>query len=175
MKQLWYPQAFLDWAASSKTLARDSLRELQKKHKWSGGDTPSGAWIADQAGERQLYDYLFAATSRAIHFSAGEVLRRGWGTPEGILITDKPEFRGHLAAFALDQLVRLYLKTVSVVMPLIEHAGVGSDEDMEFDTHIQHVLERVLSFGKVPLVHAHEWNLTPHALMHVPKPRRCHD
>jgi hypothetical protein len=74
-------QAFLERATEAKTRARDRLRALQKKHGWSGGDSPSGAWIADQADERHLYDYLFAATSRANHFSAGEVLRRGWGRP----------------------------------------------------------------------------------------------
>lgn len=162
MHKLWYTPAFLDTAAASKIRARDALRELQKEHKWTGGETPSGAWIADRAGERNLYDYLFAATSRAVHFSAGEILRRGWGTPRGILVTDKPEFRGHLTAFALDQLVRLYMKTLALTSPLLTRAGVASaDDDPHFDTQIRPVLERVFSFGRVPLVHAHEWNLTP--------------
>lgn len=161
MESLWYPKQFLQEADGAKIQARARLRDLQKKHAWGGGDVPSGAWIADQADERALYDYLFAASSRAIHFSAGEMLRRAWGTPGGILITDKPEFRGHLAEFALDQLVRLYFKTISVVMPLIERSGVTSEEGLEFDEHLKPVLERVMSFGEVPLVHTYEWNLTP--------------
>ena len=127
MARLWYPKAFLEWAEKGKGDVRKSLRRLKVQYGWAG-DTPSGAWIADQADERVLYDYLFAASSRAIHFSAGEILRRGWGAPDGILVTDKPEFRGHLSAFALDQLVRLYLKTMSVTMPLIEGTGLGTEE-----------------------------------------------
>jgi len=95
MLGLWYPRDFLDEAPANRQKQKDKLKQLQKKHKWSGGDVPSGAWIAERDGEKTLYDYLFSATSRAIHFSAGEIMRRGWGMPGGVLTTDKPEFRTH--------------------------------------------------------------------------------
>ena len=119
MGQLWYSKAFLDAAAQSRDMVKTDLKRLQKKYKWSGGLLPSGDWIADQADQRKLYDYLHAASSRALHFSAGEIMRRGWGHPSGIIITDKPEFREHLASFALDQLWRLYIETWNVATPLL--------------------------------------------------------
>ncbi len=75
-------------------------------------------------------------------------------------MTDKSEFRDHLSSFALDQLWRLYVETWRVTMPLLEAAGISSDDRLSFD-EMQPVLDRLLSAGKVPLVHAHEWNLTP--------------
>lgn len=159
MGQLWYPKAFLENAIDAREKVRKQLKVLQKRYKWSRL-LPSAEWIADRSGHRDLYDYLHAATSRSLHFSAGEIMRRGWGQPSGILTTIKPEFRAHLAAFALDQLWRLYTETWKVSMPLLEKAGVSGDEPLEW-ADIQPALDRLLAMHRVPLVHAHEWNLAP--------------
>jgi|SRR5215469_9658212 len=160
MAQLWYSEAFLKAAVEAQERTKIELKVLQKQYKWSGGIVPSADWIADQAGKRDLYDYLHAATSRALHFSAGEIMRRGWGHPSGKIITDKPEFREHLTSFALDQMWRLYVETWMVTMPLLEKAGISSDESLGSD-EMEPVINRLVALGKVPLVHAHEWNLTP--------------
>ncbi|MGB3762515.1 MAG: DUF5677 domain-containing protein [Ornithinimicrobium sp.] len=169
MVGLWYPQGFLNAAPAKKAELKAKLRELQKKHKWAGGDAPSGAWVAEQADEEALYAYLFSATSRAIHFSAGEIMRRGWGLPGGICTTDKPEFRTHLAAFAMDQLVRLFLKTWLETSDLHEKAGLGDISDLEFEGPLKEKLDAILKLGRVPLLHAYEFNLTPRGpLVHAP-------
>jgi hypothetical protein len=160
MKELWYPTGFLDAVQLKRDEVRSQLKELQKHYKWPGGDLPSGAWIAEKAGQKDLYDYLHAATSRSLHFSAGEIMRRGWGHPSGKLITDKPEFRAHLASFALDQLWRLYVETWKVTLPLMDAAAISSDDSLG-SVDMKPVLSRLLALGRVPLVHAHEWNLTP--------------
>jgi len=160
MATLWYPRGFLEDAQSRRDEVRIELRALQKEYGWVGGDLPSGSWIADRARQRPLYDYLHAATSRALHFSAGEIMRRGWGAPGGKLITDKPEFREHLAAFALDQLVHLFAATWNVAMPLMDSAGISSDDELSWGD-VEPVLSRISELGNVALVHAHEWNLTP--------------
>jgi hypothetical protein len=166
MARLWYQESFLNAAVDARDKVKVELKALQKKYKWRGGIIPSADWIADQAGQRELYDYLHAATSRALHFSAGEIMRRGWGHPSGRVITDKPEFREHLASFALDQLWRLYVETWNVTMPLLEEAGISGDESLTFD-EMEPVIRRLVAIGKVPLVHAHEWNLTPQGPLDV--------
>ena len=160
MRSLWYPPGFVDTVERRRDEVRAQLRSLQKVYKWPGGDTPNNAWIAEQASVKDLYEYLHAATSRALHFSAGEIMRRSWGAPNGILVTNKPEFRTHLASFALDQLWRLYIDTWEATLPLVEDAGIATEEGVGFE-ELHPVLERLLALGKVPLVHAHEWNLTP--------------
>ncbi|TXS48780.1 hypothetical protein EAO75_16440 [Streptomyces sp. uw30] len=160
MRNLWYPAGFLDAVEIKRDEVRSALMDLQKKYRWPGGVIPSADWIAERAGKGELYRYLHAATSRALHFSAGEIMRRGWGHPAGKMVTDKAEFRDHLASFALDQLWRLHVESWEVTSPFWEGAAVSGDDTLSFaDT--EPVLNRLLALGKVPLVHAHEWNLTP--------------
>ena len=133
MNQLWYSNAFLDAAEDAKERTRTQRKTPQQRYKWAGGLLPSAEWVAERSGRRDLYDYLHAATSRALHFSAGETMRRGWGHPSGIITTAKPEFRTHLAAFALDQLWRLYTDTWGVAMPVFEKVGLSGDEGLSWD------------------------------------------
>ncbi len=160
MEQLWYTRGFLDAAAEKRESVKAQLRALRQRHNWSGGTLPSAEWIAERADKRDLYDYLHAATSRALHFSAGEIMRRGWGHPHGRITTDKPEFREHLASFALDQLC---------AAPLAEQAGIGTAEDLGWD-QIEPVISQLTSLGKGPLVHAHEWNLSPYGPLSFANP-----
>lgn len=160
MQQLWYPPEFLDAAQRKTEEVRSQLKQLQKLYRWAGGVTPSSGWIAERAGQKELYDYLHAATSRALHFSAGETMRRGWGDPSGTMTTDFPGFRAHLAEFALDQLWRLHVQTWRASSPLMEAAAINSEKGLQF-SDTEPVLNRLLTLGKVPLVHAREWNLGP--------------
>lgn len=166
MNDLWYPTEFLDAAETQRSETREALRELQREYGWSGGVLPSADWIAEQAGLRQLYEYLHAATSRALHFSAGEIMRRGRGDPAGQMVTDAPGFREHLADFALHQLVLLFFETWHVVDD-IEAADVSLAEDVD-STEIDVVVQRIAALGQVPLVHAAEWNLRPDGPLSVP-------
>jgi hypothetical protein len=160
MQELWYPRAFLDHAQDLREKTRTQLKALQQRYKWAGGLLPNAEWIAERSDRRDLYDYLHAATSRALHFSAGETMRRGWGHPSGIVTTAKPEFRAHLAAFSLDQLWRRYVDTWNIASSPDVQAGLSSDDSLSFD-EIRPALDRLLAMNRVPLVHAHEWNLTP--------------
>jgi hypothetical protein len=87
MQELWYPVAFLDAQAQLLTLANDELEKSRRLFNWSGRPLPSASWVAEQTGHKDLYDYLHAAASRALHFSMGEVMRNGWGEPSGKLVT----------------------------------------------------------------------------------------
>ncbi len=166
MNGLWYPTDFLGAAETQRSETREALRELQKEYGWRGGVLPSADWIAEQAGLRPLYDYLHAATSRALHFSAGEIMRRGWGDPAGQMLTNEPGFREHLADFALHQLVLLFFETWKIVEN-VEAAGISLVEDVE-PAELDAVVQRIAALGQVPLVHAAEWNLRPDGPLPMP-------
>jgi hypothetical protein len=120
MRDLWYTPGFLEAARKKLSVTEAELSALRKQLKWSGR-VPSTEWIAKAVDEQRIYQYLHSATSRSLHFSAGEIFRRGWGDPHGIVTTDKPEFRVHLSEFALDKLWRLLFETVAGAMPLISN------------------------------------------------------
>jgi hypothetical protein len=165
MQELWYPVAFLDAREQQQTPVKDELKKLRKQFNWSGNPLPSASWVAEQSGHKDLYDYLHAAASRALHFSMGEVMRNGWGEPGGKLVTLKPEFREYRTGFALHQLPVLFLQTAIACQDFLKDAGITGPEDEALQEPLE---EQVLAaakalgkFGRVPLVHAHEWNLTP--------------
>ncbi|SRR6266568_2142489 len=166
MRSLWYTPAFLDAAQQRLTFVETDLKALQQELKWSG-KTPSAEWIAKSINEMRTYRYLHSATSRSVHFSAGEAFRRSWGAPGGIVTTDKPEFRVHLYEFALDQLWRLLMSTMEGSMELISEAGIMSKDSLTEERLLPRV-KAVLELNRVPLVHAHEWNLTPEGPLRFP-------
>jgi hypothetical protein len=165
--QLWYPPGFVDVVVEQLPGLSDDLKKFGKELGWGKGKTvlPSAEWLAKQVGEEAEYKYLHSATSRAVHFSAGEVMRRGWGAPGGILVTDKPEFREHLTEFALDRLWRLWAGTLTAVLDRLDDAGIGTGSSPDAE-----MFKKLASMGKVPLVHAAEWNLTPEGPLRFSRP-----
>ncbi|MEU7753649.1 DUF5677 domain-containing protein [Micromonospora sp. NPDC049171] len=170
MQELWYPVTFLDAQEQQLTRANAELAKIREQFNWSGRPLPSARWVAKQTGHEDLYDYLHAAASRALHFSMGEVLRNGWGEPGGKLVTLQPEFREYRTNFALYQLPLLFLETADACQKFFEHAGVAGREDEIVEKQILAAAQALGKFGRVPLVHAHEWNLTPYGpLRHTEK------
>jgi hypothetical protein len=159
MRGLWYTASFLAAAEAQRAEVREALKEVQQEYRWSGDILPSAEWIAERTGHRRLYDYLHAATSRALHFSAGEVMRRGWGNPGGEVGTREIGFQNHLTEFALYQLVLLFFETWKAVDDT-EAAGISIAGDIESE-EVDEMVQRIGRLGRVPLVHAAEWNLRP--------------
>ncbi|MFG1777647.1 DUF5677 domain-containing protein [Micromonospora sp. NPDC049048] len=169
MQELWYPVTFLDAQEQQLTRVNDELAKIREQFNWSGRPLPSASWVAKQTGHKDLYDYLHAAASRALHFSMGEVMRNGWGEPDGKVVTLKPEFREYRTNFALYQLPSLFLKTASACQEFFEYAGIIEREDEAVGKQVLAATEALGKFGRVPLVHAHEWNLTPSGPLRLPK------
>lgn len=166
MASLWYPVEFLDAAERKLVSIKEDLKQLRAELGWRR-TLPSSDWVAEYVNKTPLYEYLHSATSRAVHFSAGEVFRRGWGDPKGMLVTDKPEFREHLSEFALDRLWRLLFETIDAALPLLEASGITSSDQLT-DEVLMPLLDEVLRLGQVTLVHAAEWNLTPEGPLKSP-------
>jgi hypothetical protein len=160
MLNLWYPIGFLDAQAADHATTKRELAKVAKEFGWSGGQLPSAGWIAERSGKKDLYDYLHAATSRALHFSVGEINRQGWGAPGGIITTKKQEFREYRASFALYQLPVLFAMTIGATEPFLEAAGIHSDDTLN-ESELAAARQGLDQLGRVPLVQAHEFNLTP--------------
>jgi hypothetical protein len=161
MQELWYPVVFLDAQEQQLAPVKQKLTDFRKQFSWSGNPLPNASWLSEQSGRKDLYNYLHAAASRALHFSMGEVMRNGWGEPGGKLVTLKVEFREYRTSFALDQLPVLFLETVLACHDFLEDAGISQQEDEELLEKVSVATKTLSELGRVPLVHAREWNLTP--------------
>jgi hypothetical protein len=71
--------------AASDHEAMAAMVKLGERHGWRVTGRrgrkrcygPAMALMADKVGEREFYDYIYAAASRFVHFSPTELLRRG--------------------------------------------------------------------------------------------------
>ncbi|MFE3002683.1 DUF5677 domain-containing protein [Nocardia sp. NPDC059246] len=163
MQELWYPVALLDAQDQHKAAVRDKLKTLGQQYHWAGGVLPSASWVAEQSGHEALYEYLHAASSRALHFSVGEITRHSWGEPGGAVTTLNPNFREYRTTFALFQLPLLFAETFTACVDLLDAAGIVYSADEVLEERILAEAKSLGRFGQVPLVHAHEWNLRPPA------------
>ncbi len=90
--------------SNARTESKDSLRSklnhLKKKYRWRK-DKPSASEMAKACDLNEVYDYLYAATSRTVHFSPSVLFRMGWGSDQ----LDKPStfstshFNGYYDSF----------------------------------------------------------------------------
>lgn len=124
----------------------ERLHSLSDALKWKNDELPTAEWIANKTQNSQMYKFLYAATSRFVHFSGMELLRRSWGSIEEVSI-GSTRYRDYWGAFALYWGFHLFNAT------LVESGNtLGlSPEWMNSDDWIQAV-DRVEKHGKVPII-----------------------
>ena len=112
--------------------------------------------MADGAGETDLYEYLYGASSRLVHFSPHELLRRVWFEPDGTLDVGSGSLERLWASIALGWGVFLLSQTTVLVSQIVQ--SVDIDED---------TLERIVVTGAdaleaiPPLIVLGELNMAP--------------
>jgi hypothetical protein len=99
----------------SEPLARARLQKLGQKLGWEkrtveSGTLPSVGYIAKQIGQTKLYNLLYHPTSRFVHFSTSELLRRAWGKSDKVTIRSD-NFGEYWSAFTLHWGGLLLLRT----------------------------------------------------------------
>ena len=154
-----FPAAFLTETKSWPTRAKAIIKELAVELGWPGdkGRVPSVQWFARQAGAEDLYDFLYSATSRMLHFSASEISRRTWredGAP-GVVRLDHPSYIEYRLDFALYWQVYLFGHTLAV----IKAPSNFKLEESEV-AEMMGSIERWSDIGKMPLITPEEMNLT---------------
>lgn len=85
--------------------ARAALDSLGSRLRWrrdhrTGEWWPTTASLSRATGTDDLYKFLYHATSRFVHFSPVELLRRAWGSEKGVTISSN-HFRNYWSYFAL--------------------------------------------------------------------------
>ena len=99
---------FLAHATQSVT----TLKTLGAKLGWrQGADLPTLTHVAQKVGRKKEYDFLYEATSRYVHFSPHELMRRAWGDHREMRISSS-HFTGYWSAFALHWSLRIYVNTI---------------------------------------------------------------
>ena len=124
------------------------LRALAKELDWGkkaeeSGRGPTLGLLARQVGQVKLYNFLYHASSRFVHFSPAELLRRAWGKAGQVSIHSK-HFAEYWSAFAL------HWGTSLIAQTLAEVAGSlpANDEEDQLDAAaVLAAAERVGAYG----------------------------
>jgi hypothetical protein len=97
--------------------AQEKIRKIGKNLGWKTGRTllPSMSFLSKAVGREQDYKFLYHGTSRYVHFSTQELLRRVWGKKGNVTITSS-SFRDYWEHFAISWGTRLFLDVVDVCL-----------------------------------------------------------
>ena len=119
--------SYYELRVAARPQVKKDLARLRKKLGWSKNRlTPSVWFMAKQAGEQRLYNFLYHATSRFVHFNVGELLRRAWGTP-GELVLSSEHFERYWARFSLYWGMKLYFDVLALALEHL-HEDVALDD-----------------------------------------------
>jgi hypothetical protein len=128
--------------------------ELMAKLGWKKPGFPSVYFMAKRAGEERRYKFLYHATSRAVHFNVGELLRRVWGQPGKKMTIGYNAFERYWANFAVSWGFQLYVDTVLLSLEADAHADHELPD--QFSDEIVGLIERISKVGQVPIITAEE-------------------
>lgn len=164
MVSLGFPEKFLAENETRGRTARVHLKALGAELGWptdskgrQRGRLPSSDWVADRIGQKRLYDYLYSASSRMLHFSVSEITRRGWGSAgaEQVLRFDHPDYVAYRTDFALSWQVYLLTQTAGIL-----RIAAGPIMNEAEGKAMASAVERFGALGPVPIIRPEEINLT---------------
>ena len=104
---------------------------------------PTTRFVAKAVGELAMYEFIYGASSRHVHFNVAELLRRVWGAG-ALFEVGSGSFARYFTAFALSWTSRLLVKTILVAEPLLPGTASRFGDD---DTWLQ-----LLPPGMMPIV-----------------------
>jgi hypothetical protein len=163
MKGLGFPKSFVNAQPAGRKQLEAELATVGRHLGWPE-DTrgvPSVGWLASQTNQEKLYEFLYAATSKGVHFSPSEAARSGWSSdlaPDSMVTLIAEPYRLYRTAFSLHWLCSLLIETAIV---LAEHGGLAEIElSDEAGQAMLEAAELVGSAGQLPIVLASEFNLS---------------
>jgi hypothetical protein len=159
MENLGFSRQFLTIAKQNSDKANVELKALGDKLGWnkrrredSKVARPSVQYVAKSTGSLELYNFLYHATSRSVHFSVTELLRRAWGS-HGKLSIRSVHWRNYWSAFALSWGLRLYLETLIEILEALPNLGeLGDSTEVLNEQRILDAAKLVQEFGAVPII-----------------------
>jgi hypothetical protein len=161
MSNLGFNSKYIAEARKKTEHAQRSIKKLGERLNWkSRGLFPATAEIARAVGEKELYDLIFHATSRTVHFSVNELFRRGWSKPnsDDLTITSKAMNR-YWSRFALFWGARVMALTSAEIFEELSEDDWPQGLDKSTVDAVSELLARIVGSGYVPIITAKELNL----------------
>lgn len=148
-------ESYLRGVGKRRKILRNNVRELGKKLNWprhsvQNGEIPKLKWLAKETEHIEIYNFLYHATSRFVHYSSAELLRRTWGKPGQVSIRSI-HFQDYWGAFALYWGLRLLFDAVIEICDKTDVPITELNTDELFAAS-----ERIGEHGAIPIITAEE-------------------
>ena len=147
---------YLEEAKRDEADRRNRLCILGQRLHWpkryiENSSLPAMSWLAKETNEQGTYKLIYHATSRFVHFSVAELLRRAWGNPytETVSITSH-SFHDYWGYFSLYWGLDLFLKTLEAL-----HSILGELSEEEGNAILE-AAKQIGEMGKPPIITAEE-------------------
>jgi hypothetical protein len=137
---------------------RRSLAEIAKRLKWkdrSGKRVPSIKYIAKEVGLQKLYILIYHASSRFVHFSPHELMRRIWGKPGDMHISSS-HFSKYWACFGVYWALRIYLDLLESLNSILGVISAEGTSSLDEDAAILDAASKLGELGAIPIITAEE-------------------
>lgn len=155
MQSLGFSPTFLREQGASALEGRARLQVLGKRLGWGPrakkAEIPSVFFLAKVTSNLELYKFLYHATSKFVHFSVHELMRRVWGRP-GAMTISSDVFARYWSVFSLRWGLELYLETLCEALEWVEDEN-GPEMN---EARLKEVGEIIRQFGRVPIITAEE-------------------
>ena len=130
----------------------DALRWPKNRDQKS--PLPSIAYLASKTGEKRTYEFIYHATSRSVHFSTSELLRRCWSTadvaPPVPVSIGSNTFEPYWSRFAVYWGYYLYINSVASLHPWLEGQGIQHGDS--YGQQMADAVATVTQDGSIPIV-----------------------
>ena len=133
------------------------IKALGKKLRWEertvqASKLPSVAFVAKAVNEMKLCRFLYHASSRYVHFSPTELLRRTWGRTGNVSVSSS-HFADYWGLFVLYWGVWLLAHT----LPILVELGIDEEQLQLIDSDkLLDAAQRIAGVGPTPIITAEE-------------------
>lgn len=155
MRDLGFTREFVRAHQLGHSTVKSKLKELGEELGWPSRDLiPSVSFLAKATSNTKMYDFIYHASSRFVHFSVSELLRRAWVVSDATIVDiNSTNFGGYWSTFSLYWSVLIFLETF-VSTQLFDDYDLTIDNDA-----LAEASKAIGRFGKVPIVTREELNL----------------
>ena len=166
MEEFGFTTTFMDALRKNRSSAQLKLKVVKKQLKWPTKPEflPSANFLARVTNEKELYDLIYHATSRTVHFTVSELLRRAWGDSKEVTISSRHMHR-YWSKFSLYWRCRLFFFTFVEIAQAFESQGVPLPNFAD-ETLFESLMKEFAAPGMMPIITPHEMN------MHIPVDQR---
>jgi hypothetical protein len=166
MEEYGFTTEFMDGLRKNRRSAQMTLKAVKKELKWPTKPEflPSANFLARVTNEKELYDLIYHATSRTVHFTVSELLRRAWGDAKEVTISSH-QMGGYWSKFSLYWGWRIFFFTFVEIIHAFESLSI-SLPNIANETRFDSLMRAFAAPGMMPIITPLEMN------MHIPLDQR---